>query len=316
MGVRAGIPDLESLIDRLEAHGPSPNEELFSELSEALGSMVGVKWDEVALLQITPDRSSLKFLLPASLRKVGSVPLKAEGTRPLSVQTVLERRPEVVNDFASRPHARAFEGVPLGPVTPAPIQKIISCPVFRGQLVIGVVQISRKGASATAAGPDFAASDLHRLQQLNGLLVRIIAAGAVVAPSKELSEAELKQIASNKRRRTTRVTINIPIEVIHQGPKNEIIVEETQTFTVSAHGAGIILKSAPQVGQTVVLIDKKSREEMLCRVLNTRPIPKSTNHEAGVAFNQPSPFFWHINFPPEDWDPAVRRGSAPPGSKS
>lgn len=139
-----GLQDLKSLIGRLEAHGPSPDEGLLWEFCEALGSILGVKSDEIALLEITPNRSSLKFVLPAKLRQVGSVPIEAEGGVPLSARTVLERRPSIVNDFASRPHARVFEGVPLGPRAAAPIQKIMSVPVFRGDLVIGVAQVSRK----------------------------------------------------------------------------------------------------------------------------------------------------------------------------
>lgn len=312
MSVSIGIEDLESLIGQLEAHGPRTDEALLLAICEALGSMLGVRPDEVALLEVTRDRSAIKFVLPAGLRRVGPVPLKAEGAVPLSVQTVLERRPEIVNDFASRPHAREFEGVPLGTGAAEPIQKIVSAPVFRGDLVMGVVQVSRKGAGATAAGPDFTEADLDRLQQLDSLLLRIITAGAAVPPAKELTEEELKRIPSGKRRRSTRVTIHIPIEVIRQGPKNEIVVEEAQTFTVSAYGASIVLKAAPQVGQNVVLIHKKSREEMLCQVLNARPILKSTNHEVGVEFKQPSPKFWHINFPPEDWDPAVRKITSTP----
>jgi hypothetical protein len=225
---------------------------------------------------------------------------------PLSVRTVLERRPEIVNDFEGQPHARVFEGIPMGVGVPTPIQKIMSAPLVRGSLAIGVVQVSRKGANATAAGPDFTTSDLHLLQQLSSLLVRIVAAAS---PRKELAEDELKRIPVQKRRRTTRVTIHIPVEVIQQGPQNEILTEETQTFSVSAYGAGIVLRVAPRVGQNVVLIHKQTKEEVLCRVANTSPIPKSLNHEVGVEFKQPNHKFWHINFPPEDWDPTSRKGA-------
>jgi hypothetical protein len=301
MSVEIGIQDLKSLIGQLEAHGPSPDEGLLSEISEALAFILGVKSDEVALLEITPNRSSLKFVLPAKLRHVGSVPIQAEGGVPLSARTVLERRPSIVNDFASQPHARAFEEVPLGPRAAAPIQKILSAPVFLGERVIGVAQVSRKGASATAAGPDFTFQDLTQLLQLGSLLARIITARAIVPPEEKLTEAELKQIPPNKQRRARRVTISFPIEVIRQGPKNEIILEDAQTLTVSAYGAAIALTSAPRIGQTVVLIQKQSREEALCRVRDTRPIPKSTNYAVGVEFERPSPLFWHITFPPDDW---------------
>jgi hypothetical protein len=315
VNVSTGVRDLESLIGQLEATASRLDEGLLSQASEVLGSMLGVRADEVALLEITPDRSGLAFILPAKLRSAGPVPLKAEGALPLSVRTVVERRAEIVNDFASRPHARVFEGVPLATGAAAPIQKIMSGPVVRGQLVIGVVQVSRKGVSPSAAGPDFAATDLRRLDQLNALLARIITASSTAPHAKELSEAELNRLASSKRRRGTRVTIKIPIEIIRQGPKNDIVTEQTETFVVSAYGAGVILRVAPQIGQSIVLIHKRSREEMLCRVMNVRPIPKTTNHEVGVEFTQPSKFFWQINFPPEDWDPSVRKTTSMPRKK-
>jgi hypothetical protein len=316
MRVRIGSPDLEALISQLEAHGTSPNEPLLSEICEALGCVLGVQSGEVALLEITPDRLSLQFVLPAKLRQAGSVPLEAEGGVPLSARTVLEGQPSIVNDFVSHPHARVFEGVPLGLGATAPIQKIMSTPVFGGGLVIGVAQVSRKGFSATAAGPDFTAQDLIQLQELNNMLGRIVKAGGTAPPKKELTDAELKRIPPSRQRRSSRVTISIPIEVIHQGPKNEIIVEETQTLSVSAYGAGIALKTAQRVGQTVVLIHAQSREELLCRVRSTRPIPKSTNHEVGIAFEQSAPTFWHINFPPEDWDPSVRKLASAPRDRT
>jgi hypothetical protein len=315
MRVEIAIQDLEALIAQWEARGPSPDEPLLSEICEALGSILGVTSGEVALLEITPDRSSLKFVLPAKLRQVGPVPLEAEGGVPLSARTVLQGQPSIVNDFVSQPHARVFEGVPLGPGATGPIQKIMSTPVFAGGLVIGVAQVSRKGPSAAAAGPDFTPQDLRQLQQVDTLLARIITAGGTVPPKKELTEAELNRIPPNRQRRASRVTIAIPVEVIRQGPKNEIMVEETQTLNVSAYGASIVLKVPPQVGQTVVLIQVQSREEALCRVRSTRPIPKTTNHEVGVAFEQPSPVFWHITFPPEDWDSSVRERASTPRNR-
>ena len=43
------------------------------------------------------------------------------------------------------------------------IQKLMSVPVVTAAGVMGVIQISRKGLSAPAAGPDFSPSDLQRL---------------------------------------------------------------------------------------------------------------------------------------------------------
>ena len=108
-----------------------------------------------------------------------------------------------------------------------------------------------------------------------------------------------------RMRRSSRLTIEISIEVICKGPQNSLRTEETKTVVVSAHGCGFTLKSGVVPGEKIVLIHKMSREEMLCRVVMCRQ-GKTGSWETGVEFQGPSPNFWHIAFPPDDWDPALR----------
>jgi PilZ domain len=106
-------------------------------------------------------------------------------------------------------------------------------------------------------------------------------------------------------RRSSRLTIEIPVEVICKGPQNSLRTEETKTFVVSAHGCALLLKAGVVPGEKLVLIHKMSREEMLCRVVMCRQ-GKTGIWETGVEFQGPSPNFWHIAFPPDDWDPELR----------
>jgi hypothetical protein len=105
-------------------------------------------------------------------------------------------------------------------------------------------------------------------------------------------------------RRSSRLTIEISIEVICKGPQNSLRTEETKTVVVSAHGCGFLLQSGVMPGEKIVLIHKMSREEMLCRVVMCRQ--GKSGWETGVEFQGPSPNFWHIAFPPDDWDPTLR----------
>jgi hypothetical protein len=68
-----------------------------------------------------------------------------------------------------------FEGVSLGRGQGESIQKIMSVPIVAGDRVIGVAQISRKGETTGAAGPDFSSRDLSELQGLNAGLARFLA---------------------------------------------------------------------------------------------------------------------------------------------
>jgi len=47
------------------------------------------------------------------------------------------------------------------------IQKIFSAPIFAADFVVGVIQISRKGANSKSAGPDFTSEDLGKALALS-----------------------------------------------------------------------------------------------------------------------------------------------------
>ena len=47
------------------------------------------------------------------------------------------------------------------------IQKIISALIFAADFVVGVIQISRKGANSKSAGPDFTSEDLGKALALS-----------------------------------------------------------------------------------------------------------------------------------------------------
>ena len=108
------------------------------------------------------------------------------------------------------------------------------------------------------------------------------------------------------KRRSSRLTIEIPVEIICKGPQNTVRIEETRTFVVSAHGCAVSLKTGVLPGETVVVIHKMSREEMICRVVMCRQQGKGGVWETGLEFQRTSPLFWHIAFPPDDWDAANR----------
>jgi hypothetical protein len=118
-------------------------------------------------------------------------------------------------------------------------------------------------------------------------------------------------------RRSSRLTIDIPVEVICKGAQNKLHTEETRTFVVSAHGCALCLQTNVASGENVVLIHKMSREEITCRVVMARK-SKTAGWEIGMEFREPAPKFWHIAFPPDDWDPALREHNlaAPAGKQS
>ena len=162
------VVDLGSLLDTMvHADHPLSTEEL-AQFAEALAKMFDVDPDEVAILAVSPKTKSLRFVVPEKLSVVGTIPLTS--TNALAARTARDRKPELANNFNTSRHASVFEGVPLGRRQGETIYKIMSAPILDGKQVLGVVQISRKGHSASDSGPDFTSKDLQTLTSLSATL--------------------------------------------------------------------------------------------------------------------------------------------------
>jgi hypothetical protein len=78
--------------------------------------------------------------------------------------------------------------------------------------------------------------------------------------------------------------------------------EETLTSVVNAHGALIVLGESVSNGQSITIRNLKSGEELQGEVVDVGS-EQAGKFEVGVEFLDPSPRFWRIAFPPEDWSP-------------
>jgi GAF domain len=160
--------DLERLIDGLEKRAVLVDSKVMATVAQEISKLFRVAPDEVAVMELIAAAKFLRFVLPEKLQAVGTIPLTS--TTALAARTARDRRADIVNNFASARHASVFEGVPLGRDKSEAIQKIMSVPILRGDQVIGVVQISRKGRSPAESGPDFLPKDLAELRGLNHAL--------------------------------------------------------------------------------------------------------------------------------------------------
>jgi hypothetical protein len=103
------------------------------------------------------------------------------------------------------------------------------------------------------------------------------------------------------RRRSQRVVLSLPVTVrTEDATKNSSFEEETHTLVVNLHGALIVLAGKVTKGQKLRLLNRATKEELECRVASLGPI-SGGKVQVGVEFLKPSPDFWHISFPPEDW---------------
>jgi hypothetical protein len=136
-------------------------------LASAIAEQFEVRPDEVGLLRL--NGKSLEFAFPSQLRGVGSIPLTS--TSSVAANTASNKRAQVFNNFSAAKHATVFESVTADKTSAKvservrnnTIHKLISAPVLHAGHVVGVVQVSRKGANGASAGKDFTMNDLKRL---------------------------------------------------------------------------------------------------------------------------------------------------------
>lgn len=166
----SATPAFDASLDRLQrflTDGPVPDQ-----LCHELSKLFRVRDTEVALLSV--EGSVLKFLFPAPLRQVGTIPMSGAA---IAARTALTKKAEVFNSFTKIRHAVVFETIRLGDADALlqpeaqVIQKLMSAPVVNEQgKVWGILQVSRKGADAHSAGPDFTREDLQQLRAVARLI--------------------------------------------------------------------------------------------------------------------------------------------------
>jgi hypothetical protein len=105
------------------------------------------------------------------------------------------------------------------------------------------------------------------------------------------------------RRRSERVMLQIPIVVMTETVEHEQLQEETHTLVVNAHGGLVKLQMEVMAGQPIVLINSRSGAEVAARVVRVENPPGGYTAVA-FEFDEPSPKFWPVDFPPADWEKA------------
>ncbi|MBI1738567.1 MAG: GAF domain-containing protein [Acidobacteria bacterium] len=153
--------DVTKVVDELVKAGEPIPIPTLGKLGQQIAKAFAVKEDEFAVLALIFDNKFLKFVVPEKLQNIGTIPVTS--TTALAARTARDKRPEVINNFAIAKHSTVFEAVPLGDQRGDPIQKIMSAPVLADNKVIGVIQVSRKGKTQAAAGPDFTPKELGDL---------------------------------------------------------------------------------------------------------------------------------------------------------
>ena len=107
-----------------------------------------------------------------------------------------------------------------------------------------------------------------------------------------------------ERRRTVRITLQIPLKVRCQMPEGEAIDLKAFTQSVSEHGALIVMDVPLLPGQIVRVLNEMTSESVECFVTSVRE--KREQRFVGVGFANPHDDFWHVVFPKAGTRQAVR----------
>lgn len=108
-------------------------------------------------------------------------------------------------------------------------------------------------------------------------------------------ESQIPSSPANVRR-SQRVVARLRVKVLCP---NDVPSEETHTLVVSAHGALLRLAMIVSPGDLLTLKNVMSNEEREVRVVHGDHHQRRT---VAVEFTTPAPKFWHIDFPPPDWE--------------
>jgi len=106
------------------------------------------------------------------------------------------------------------------------------------------------------------------------------------------------------KRRSQRIELNVSVVVYRAPGEGPQFYENTQTLVVSAHGALVTLTDMVAPRQRLLVQNPNSGEHLECRVVSVKKEPIGPPKVA-VEFARPTPSFWHIAFPPADWNASV-----------
>src|SRR6195256_4034216 len=144
------VSEMERIADALGRERGEASQVSLSSVAEKIAKNLGVRNDEVAILAVSTRWRHLYFLVPEALKQVGFVPLSSNSA--LAARTARDSSPEIENNFSAARHATVFEGVKINGEAAEAIHKMISAPILLDGKVIGVIQVSRKGANPANAG--------------------------------------------------------------------------------------------------------------------------------------------------------------------
>ena len=102
-----------------------------------------------------------------------------------------------------------------------------------------------------------------------------------------------------ERRRSTRIAIQIPVQIFFRAPAGEELRVEAFTIAVNLEGCLLAMDMKPEVGQAMWLRNAQADGVQAGHVV--RAEWEDGSAVVAVEFDSPDPRFWPIPWPPKDW---------------
>ena len=94
--------------------------------------------------------------------------------------------------------------------------------------------------------------------------------------------------------------LRMGVVVLAEDERRQQVQESGFTQVVNAHGGLLQLRNHLHVGQSFLLTNPKNGLETSCRVVRVEESGMEF-YNVAFEFDQPTPNFWPIVFPPADW---------------
>jgi hypothetical protein len=97
-------------------------------------------------------------------------------------------------------------------------------------------------------------------------------------------------------RRSKRLALPVTVHVLGHNVCGEFFHEFTHTLSVNAYGGSLALVARVEKGQSILLVNKSTREDQECRVAHVGSCADG-RWIVGIEFAEPLKNFWRIHFP-------------------
>jgi hypothetical protein len=101
-----------------------------------------------------------------------------------------------------------------------------------------------------------------------------------------------------ERRRSSRVSIHIPVQVFSDGSRGQALDTPAEAIAVSRFGALLRASFSPELGSRIEVLNRISQETQEFRVVRVQGASDG-GFELGIEILYPARNFWHVRFPDE-----------------